>query len=70
MGYSGVKDSFQKFAVNQALKYLKKNPEENLPKLMAMVDKVTPKDWYVSQRNAVRKTLEEKGNWYDFILRL
>ena len=58
MGYNGVKESFQKFAVNQALKYLEKNPEENLPKLMAMVDKVTPKDWYVSQRNAVRKTLE------------
>ena len=70
MGYNGVKESFTKFAVNQALKYLEKNPEENLPKLMAMVDKVTPKDWYVSQRNAVRKTLEEKGNWYDFILRL
>ncbi len=70
MGYNGVKESFQKFAVNQALKYLEKNPEENLPKLMAMVDKVTPKDWYVSQRNAVRKTLEEKGNRYDFILRL
>ena len=70
MGYSGVKESFQKFAVNQALKYLEKNPEKNLPKLMAMVDKVTPKDWYVSQRNAVRKTLEEKGNWYNFILRL
>ena len=70
MGYSGVKESFQKFAVNQALKYLEKNPEENLPRLMAMVDKVTPKDWYVSQRNAVRKTLEEKGNWYNFILRL
>ena len=70
MGYNGVKESFQKFAVNQALKYLEKNPEENLPTLMAMVDKVTPKDWYVSQRNAVRKTLEEKGNWYDFILRL
>ena len=70
MGYNGVKESFAKIAVNQALKYLEKNPEENLPKLMAMVDKVTPKDWYVSQRNAVRKTLEEKGNWYDFILRL
>ena len=70
MGYNGVKESFQKFAVNQALKYLEKNPEENLPRLMAMVDKVTPKDWYVAQRNAVRKTLEEKGNWYDFILRL
>ena len=70
MGYNGVKESFTKFAVNQALKYLEKNPEENLPKLMAMVDNVTPRDWYVSQRNAVRKTLEEKGNWYDFILRL
>ena len=39
----------QEFTVNQALKYLEGNPEENIPKLMAWVDRLMPKDWYVSQ---------------------
>lgn len=29
-----------------------------------------PKDWYTSQRNAIRKSIEEKNNWYQLILRL
>ncbi len=67
---SSVKIAMQNFAINQALNYLEGSPEENIPKLMAMVDKVTPKDWYVSQRGAIRKTIEEKNNWYQLMLRL
>ena len=29
-----------------------------------------PKDWYSSQRNAIRKSIEEKNNWYQLILRM
>ena len=29
-----VKDTVQQFAVNQALKYIEGNPDENIPKLM------------------------------------
>ena len=37
-----VKDNMQNFAINQALKYVEGNPEENLPKLMSLVDRFTP----------------------------
>ncbi len=67
---ASIKTAMQSFAINQALNYVEGNPEENLPKLMALVDKLTPKDWYVSQRNAVRKAITEKDNWYQLILRL
>ena len=36
---SSLKETMQTFAVNQALKYIEGNPDENLPKLMEMVDK-------------------------------
>ena len=69
MGKS-IKETMQEFTVNQALNYLEGNPEENIPKLMAFVDRFMPKDWYTSQRNAIRKSIEEKNNWYQLILRL
>ena len=65
---NSIKNSFQNFAVNQALKYIEGNPEENIPKLMALVDKYSPDGWYESQRDAIRKVIAEKGNWYQLIL--
>ena len=65
-----IKESVQALAINQALKFVEGNPDENLPKLMAMVDKVTPDDWYVSQRNAIRNVIETKNNWYQLVLKL
>ena len=54
-----VRESMQNFAVSQALKYIEGNPEENIPKLMALVDKFTPTDWYATQRDAIRNVIEE-----------
>ena len=34
-----IKNSFSAFAIHRALAYLEKDPETNLPKLMAMIDK-------------------------------
>ena len=65
-----IKETMQEFTVNQALNYLEGNPEENIPKLMSFVDRFMPRDWYASQRNAIRKSIEEKNNWYQLILRL
>lgn len=53
--------------INQGLKYLEKNPEENIPKLMDLVDKAMPEDWYKGQRDAIRNSIREKNNWYDLI---
>ena len=56
--------------VTKALDYLEKDPETNIPKIMEMVDKVTPDDWYAGQRNAIRHSIEAKDNWYQLILRM
>ena len=54
--------------IEQALGYLEKDPETNIPKLMALVDKVVPNDWYASQRNAFRNVIADKdNNWYRLI---
>ncbi len=67
---NSIKDSMQNFAVKQALKYIEGNPEENIPKLMALVDKFTPAGWYQSQRDAIRNVIDEKNNWYQLILKV
>lgn len=65
-----VKEIMQSFAVNKALSYIEDNPDENLPKLMEMVDKISPDGWYEGQRAAIRTVIQEKNNWYQLILRL
>ena len=67
---SSIKETMQNFAVNQALKYIEGNPDENLPKLMELVDKFSPEGWYEEQRNAIRTVITEKNNWYQLVLRL
>lgn len=70
MNNNRVKDAVQNFAINQALKYVEDNPNENLPKLMAMADKFLPEAWYEGQRTAIRRVIDEKNNWYQLILKL
>lgn len=65
-----VKSGFQNFAISNALKYAEKDPEKNVPKLMALVDKFSPDDYYVGQRNAVREVIETKNHWWDLILKI
>ena len=65
-----VKDNMQNFAINQALRYIEGNPEENIPKLMSLVDRFSPEGWYQGQRDAIRQVIEEKNNWYQLILRI
>ncbi|MBR3751743.1 MAG: radical SAM protein [Ruminiclostridium sp.] len=67
---STIKEKMQSLVLTQALDYLEGNPEENIPKLMALMDKLLPQGWYESQRSAVRTAIQEKNNWYQLILRL
>ena len=67
---STIKEKMQGLVLTQALDYLEGNPEENIPKLMALMDKLLPQGWYESQRSAVRTAIQEKNNWYQLILRL
>lgn len=65
-----AKQAAMSAAVTKALDYLEKDPETNIPKLMALVDRFSPDGWYEGQRNAIREVIEEKNNWYQLILRL
>ena len=53
-----VKNTAFSAAVHTALEYLEKDPETNIPKLMELVDKFTPQDWYKSQRDAIRNAIQ------------
>lgn len=65
-----IKDTVQGFAISRALNYIEGNPEENIPKLMEMVDKFFPQNWFSGQREAIRNAIDEKGNWYRYILKI
>ena len=67
---SSIKETMQNFAVKQALNYVEGNPEENIPKLMAMADKYLPEGWYEEARVQIRKAIKEKNNWYQLILKV
>lgn len=43
-----VKNTAFSAAVHTALEYLEKNPEENIPKAMRLMDQVLPDGWYAS----------------------
>ena len=60
----------QGFALNQAIKYLEKNPEKNMVKVLDMVDAACPEGWYEPHRKAVRNSFESKDNWYQLILKI
>ena len=57
-------------AVNTALSYLSKDPEQNIPKLRDLVDRFSPDGWYEGQRSAIRNAIREKGNWWQLIERV
>ena len=65
-----IKQRMQNFAVNQALQYVEGDPEQNIPKLMALVDHLTPENWYRKQRDAIRGAIRDKNNWYQLMLRV
>lgn len=67
---SKIKETAISAALDQAMNYLSKNPEENIPKVMSLVDQIVPEGWYDKQRKAFREAIERKDNWYDLILKV
>ena len=51
-----LKNAAMAAGLEQVLHYLEKDPETNIPKIMKLIDTVTPKDWYVpsSGRDSAR----------------
>ena len=65
-----MKDAAFAAAISTVFNYLEKEPEVNLAKAMRVVDQAVPEGWYAPQRAMIRKAIEEKGNWYQLIMRI
>lgn len=63
-------DKAKVFGFTQAVNYLEKNPETNIPKLAALVDNFLPKEEFAEQRKAVMSAIEKKDNWYQLITKI
>ena len=57
-------------ATNQAIKYLEKDPETNIPKLINLVDKLSPEGWYETQRKAIHQVIDTKNHWYELMMKI
>ncbi len=68
-----VKTVIQSAAIRQALGYLEKDPEKNLPKLMAWTDRFAgdDQDSFMEQRDVIRKVINDpEDNWHKFIINM
>jgi len=69
MSQNCIKTGIEKIAVRQALKYVRSNPEENLPKLLDWVDQHDRGNDYVNQRKAFHNLFDHpEGNWYQLLM--
>lgn len=68
-----ISNKFKKTALRTAFSYLERDPEENLPKLMAWVDRFagTGPDSFEPQRDVVRAIVNDPtNNMYKLIMRI
>ena len=63
-------NSLKKFGIEQTFKYIYKDPETNLRKMMDWADKFA-KGGYEGQRKAIREAVEDKNSpYHDYILHM
>lgn len=59
------------FAIRQALSYMGKKPEKNLPKLLDWFDRFDQKNTLKTQRDAIRQVAMDKdNNWHQLVISL
>lgn len=63
-----LKEAVADFGIKQTLRYLRKDPENTLPKIMNLADKLSGGQ-LETQRNTIRKVIEDKdSNWHKFLI--
>ena len=68
MSMSSIKGKVQMSMIKQALKYMEKDPDKNLPKLIDWADKIDKTGEFEKYRKYFRRWIENKdGNWYKFM---
>ncbi|MCD7770835.1 MAG: radical SAM protein [Oscillospiraceae bacterium] len=64
------KNLLKNFGIRQAFNYLEKNPEENIPKLINMLEKSYSGETFQKQIAVIKKAVEEKNNWYQLMMKM
>ena len=62
--------SAERAALNKLIDYLDDNPQENINKIMDLVNKLVPNRVFPVQREAFTNVIKSRGNWYDLIMRI
>ena len=62
--------SAERAALNKLIDYLDDNPQENIDKIMDLVNKLVPDRVFPVQREAFTNVIKSHGNWYDLIMRI
>lgn len=62
--------SAERAALNKLIDYLDDNPQENIDKIMDLVNKLVPDRVFPVQREAFTNVIKRRGNWYDLIMRI
>ncbi len=65
-----IKQAAERAALNKLIDYLNDNPQENVDKIMDLINKLVPDNVFPVQRAAVSDVIKSRGNWYDLIMRL
>ncbi len=66
-----LKENLEIFAVKQALSFMDKDPENNLPRLLDWFDRFDRKDTLKTQREVIRKAVADKdNNWHQLVMSL
>ena len=71
MNNLSLKESVNALALEKALDYLSKDPEENLPNLVKLAEKFDTKHLYQGQIDFIKKIVQDPENvWYKYIVNL
>ncbi|MBM6892110.1 radical SAM protein [Enorma massiliensis] len=60
----------ERAALNKLIDYLDENPEEHIPQIMELIDKLVPAPVFPAQRTAISSAIRDRSNWYELIMRI
>lgn len=63
-------DKTKAFGIKKAIRYLEKDPEKNMAKLVGLADRFLSKEEFVKERESVKSAIENKNNWYQLLMKI
>lgn len=65
-----ITQAAERAALNKLIDYLDEKPEERIPQVMDLIDKIVPASVFPEQRSAFRDAIDRRSNWYELIMKV